>query len=330
VLDSDLPEMSSNVWARIDGDRRLRNMQHHSAQHLLSQCWLRLYEIDSVSANISPYSPSTLDVQVSGLEREAMEAVEELANRLIQEDREIKSYWIDTGRVGDLPLRMPPAISGLIRVVEIEGYDYTACGGTHCTRTGMIGAFKIVKRERLKDKTRLHFVAGMQALEYFRAYHNIVRDLTAGLSIHPEELVATVQRQGEDLKAVQRDLEKLRRQALAFEARDLAAEAQPLGANRLALVAFDARPANELRWLADELRKEPGLVAVLAAHEAGKFSLVVACAPDTGRSARKLLQDLLAPLGGRGGGDDSLAQGGGAATQEHFAAWVEGAAELLS
>ena len=302
--------------AHIDRERRIRAMQHHTAQHVLSAAFLEVADIDSLSADINGDNPSTIDLEVGAVAPEVLRRAEEFANGIFFENRVVKSYYITDADVGNLPFRKPPKVSGRIRVVEVDGFDYTPCGGTHCPNTGMVGLLKIVKTERVNQKLRIHFVAGYQALDYFNAYQDVVQQAAALLETGLEGLPAVLGRKLDQLKAAQTELETLRTGLLAAEADQLAVSAQTVGPLRLVTALLHDRPAADLRQLGAKLRNGPGIVAVLASYDGKKLSMVAACAKDSGVDARDLLNKHLAPLNGRGGGDVSLAQGGGVADEE--------------
>ncbi len=304
--------------ARVDEARRLRAMQHHTGQHLLSAALLRSFDLESVSANINVFSPSTVDLAREDLPPDLLRRAEEQVNRLIFENRPVKSYFVDEAGVAALPLRKPPKVSGSIRIVEIEGYDYTPCGGTHCTATGMIGLLKIVRTERINHKLRLHFVAGLQALEVFRDLHDSARAAADLLSARPEDLPLLVQKLLDQADQLRAEVETLKAAALESEARQLLAEAEPLDGLRFVHRRYDGRPPAELRTLATRLAVAEKTVAVLAAYDGSKLSLTVACSADSGLEARALLHHLLSLFSGRGGGDARLAQGGGALPENAF------------
>ena len=131
------------------------------------------------------------------------------------------------------------------------------------------------------------------------------------------------------MKATQKDLQALRLERLVFEAKELASHSKEHGKYRLALALFENRPIMELRTLVDELRKQPGMIAVLANFDGQKLSLVVACTEDSEQSAQDILRTLLQPLNGRGGGDRSIAQGGGAASADQAKEILRQARSLL-
>lgn len=297
--------------ARIDRDRRIRAMQHHTGQHILSASFLEVADIESVSANINGNSPSTIDLEVGEIAPEILRQAEDFANGILFENRTVKSYYVTDADVANIPFRKPPKVSWRIRVVEVDGFDYTPCGGTHCLNTGMVGLIKILKTERVNQKLRIHFVAGYQALDYFNTYQDVAQQAAALLETGLDRIPAALGNKLDQLKTAQMELETLRAGLLAAEADQLAASAQTVGSLRLVTALFRDRPAADLRQLGMKLRDMPGLVALLASFDGGKLSLVAACAKDSGANARDLLNKHLARFNGRGGGDPSLAQGGG-------------------
>jgi alanyl-tRNA synthetase len=257
-----------------------------------------------------------VDVPDAAIGWDELERAELLANRIIFENRPIKTYFIGDEEIETVSFRRPPKVSGRIRVVEVAGFDYSACGGTHCPHTGMVGSLKIVKMERKNQKLRLHFVAGQQALAAFQQYHRIVSGLGAQLSTGPDNLVEILGQQAEQLRQAQKEVDDLQAELLAFDARKLARQARRVEGIRLATATYPNRSAATLRELAKLLQGEENLAALLLGYDGRKLSLVVSCAQETGLSARELLARLLVQIGGRGGGDARLAQGGGEATPE--------------
>lgn len=306
------------VSATIDRERRVRHMQHHTAQHLLSGCFDQLLGLETLSSHISGDTPTSIDFPDVELSEEQIAQVETKAHEIIFQDRVVKSYFVPSAEVGSMPLRLAPKVAGDIRVVEIDGFDYSACGATHCPRTGMIGMLKIVKTERQNQKRRVYFVAGYQALDYFRDYHDKVTTLAEGLSVGPQDLLETVERQADELKAAQKEAESLRLTLLGYEAGDLAAQAEMVKPYRLVKARFEGRPVEEIQSLAKEFLSMQGVIALLAGRTEEKFTLVVVCSQGVDLSAREILQAHMQGLRGGGGGSHDLAQGGGTITVEQF------------
>ncbi len=327
IVDIDVPLGPAS--ASIDTERRKRHMQHHSGQHLVSQCFHRLLGMETLSAHIGGLTSSYIDLPDVKINQNELTQIEVLANQIIYENRLIKSHVVASEEIDSVPLRRAPKVSGAVRVIEIESFDYSACGGTHCLQTGMIGILKILKIERQNQKTRVYFTAGQHALEIFQGEHEIITQLARQLSVHTENIIEVVQYQSEQLKSSQKALQGLHRERLAFEARELADQAKIIAARHIVLGFFKCRPASELRTIANELKEIPQFVALLATHDGKKISMLATCAANTGISARELLNKQLSAIGGSGGGDDQIAQGGGTASDEQAATLFANAQSII-
>ncbi len=327
VVDRELTENS--VPAKIDGSRRFALMQQHSGQHLLSQAFERELGLETVSAHMSIDSPSTIDLAASDVHEDQIARVERSANAIIYQDLPIKSYFVPEDKIATVPLRRPPKVKGQVRIVEIEGYDYSACGGTHCTRTGMIGVVKVFKSERRADKVRIYFAAGGRALQYFQDYYAILTRIAQLYSTGPESVVPLIERQLEAQQAQQKDLQEFQAMRMAIEASQLVARADMFDDGKLVMASFRDRSPRDLRALAGVLQNERGVIALLASYDGEKLTLTVTCAPDTGVSANELIRKQLAEIGGRGGGDARLAQGGGAADEKQVESFFSKTREYI-
>lgn len=321
IVEGNVPD--GEFIARIDADRRQRHQQHHSAQHLLTHCFVKLFELETLSANINGNTPSTLDLPFTNLSKAELDRAEDLANHLIYKNLSVKSYFVTPEQLANLPLRKPPTVKENIRIVEIDGHDYSACGGTHVTETGMIGIIKIIKTERQNERLRVHFTAGWQALYTLRTCFDDLNLIANQMSVALQDAPTIVSRQFEQLQAAQKELHNLRMERIDTEAQKLAAQAKKIGDQRLVLAQYENRSPTELRELANSLKNEANLIAILSAFDGNKISVVITCAPDTGRSATDLLHQQLAPLNGRGGGSPQIAQGGGPANAEQFHTFFE-------
>ena len=311
------------VIGHIDAERRLRHMQHHTAQHLLTQCLLQVTGFETVSANINGYTPSTLDLLASQVSKPELDRAEQLANQVIYENRLVKTYIVTPEELGAIALRRPPKVNETIRIVEIDAFDFSPCGGTHIARTGSIGLVKVLKTERQNDRLRVHFIAGWQAMNMFHQMYDTLTTTASQLSMGWQEIPELVSKQTEQLSTLQKDLQALRTQSTRYEALELSAMAEARGAIRLVKASFEQRPAVELRMLAEQLKKVHDLVAFLVSFDGQKVSLLVTCGEGTGREARQLLSQQITHLNGRGGGDARLAQGGGSATEEQYQQFVQ-------
>jgi alanyl-tRNA synthetase len=219
-----------------------------------------------------------------------------------------------------MPLRKEPVRGGTLRLVEVEKFDLSACGGTHVARTGGIGVIAVASWERFKGGQRISFLCGGRALAGYRAF----RDTSAGavrlLSVLPEELPASIERLQAEAKEQKRVLTALNTDLSRYKAEEFAASAVDIRlktdssdapVRRLVARAVDT-DANGLKALATAIAARPGHLVVLVSTAVPAL-VVVARSSDVGLSAQQLLASLLATFGGRGGGKPDFAQGGGLA-----------------
>jgi alanyl-tRNA synthetase len=313
VVDGDVP--GTTAPANIDRERRFAFMQHHSAQHLLSQAFVHTLNLETLSANINIDSPSTIDLDAMQVSEADAARVEVFSNSVIYQDLPIKIYWVDETNLHTVPLRKPPKVKENIRIVEISSFDYSACGGTHCASTGMIGVIKILKIEKRADKVRIYFVAGGRAVESFQSCYNALTQVARLFDTSPESAVDSVKRLQDSFRAAQDELKESEGERLAIETRKLVAAAQSLDEIRLVTASFRNRAPQQLRALAGLLQNEPGVVAFIASYDGTKATLLVTCGDNVGVRANDLIRKALASINGRGGGDARLAQGGGVADE---------------
>ena len=205
-----------------------------------------------------------------------------------------------------------------LRVVEVNGYDATACGGTHVARTGEIGLIKVLKLERRGDKTRVgdkmrvEFCCGGRALRDFQLKNGVVNNLSALLTCGADEVGQAVERLRENLKETQRALKAANKTMMDYEIAALLAEAGQHEGFRVVKAAFEGRDVGELRRLANSLTEGPGVVALLGALVDGKGYVLLARSDDLKHDMNVLLQRVLPILNdARGGGRPNSAQGGG-------------------
>lgn len=322
------PLQARRVTGEIDGERRRDFRLHHSGQHILSQALERIAAAHTLSVHMSEAS-MTIDVDRVDIAPEEWEAVENLANRIVLEDRPVRAWFPKPKELAALNIRKLPEVEGKVRVVDVGGFDLTACGGTHVARTGEIGVIKVVKAERRGTSTRLEFKCGERALSDYRAKNDVANRLAASLTVGYWELPEALARWQEQNRALQSELKAARERLASYEAAALLAEAPQRAGYRLVARAF-ARSADEVRLLAQALTAEAGVVALLGA--AGeRAQLIFARSPDLSLDVQPLLKKALEVLGGRGGGRPNLAQGGGvSADLAQVQAAIEAAVTLLA
>jgi len=312
ILDTPAPSLVGQlVTCKIDWSRRFDHMQQHTGQHILTQAFIKTAEAKTVSFHLSTESV-TIDLDVNGLTDSQLEAAEKLANDVIQADKSVTASIREMDDQEGVRMRKLPKhiVTDGLRVVEIEGFDVTACGGTHVARTGEIGLIKIMKLEKRGDKTRLEFRCGGRAIADYSDKHRIMSSLAAEMNCRYPEVPDNVAKLRADLKAAQTTLKELREQLVEYEAVKLLSEASSPKGYTLIAASFDGRDAGELRLLASRLTAGSGVV-VLMGTSAEKAQLIFARSADLDFNMGALLKEAVGKLGGRGGGQPNFAQGGG-------------------
>jgi alanyl-tRNA synthetase len=206
-----------------------------------------------------------------------------------------------------------------VRVVEIGDYSRELCGGTHVGRSGQLGLVKLLSEASIGSGVRrVEALVGLDAFRFLAKEHVLVSQLAEQFKARPEELPERIGGIVERLRQAERELEKVRADAVLAGAGALAGAAEDVGGTALVATAVpDGVSGNDLRALASDVRgrlgNRPGVVALFSA-DGGKVSFVVAttaAARDNGLAAGKLVPAFGPAIGGRGGGKPDLAQGGG-------------------
>jgi len=297
----------SEIEGVLDWPRRFDHMQQHTGQHILSAAFERLLDADTVGFHLGTET-STVDIDVPRLDPAATATVEELANRVVWENREVSVRFVGQDELAALPLRRPPAVEEPVRIVEIANFDANPCGGTHVARSGEIGLIKIVRLDYRGDETRVEFLCGERAWRDYGDKNGMVNRLAGMLTVGHWELDQAVERLQGEVKQLRRDLRRARELSLKVKAAELVEAAIVCGPYRVVWRVWEGREPGELRGLALELAHHPNVVALLTSV-GERVHLCFACAEGLDLDVAFLLQRACAQLGGKGGGQPRLAQG---------------------
>ncbi len=309
LVDREL-EKNSRVRGHVDWDRRFDHMQQHTGQHLLSAAFEREMAAKTVSFHLGA-SASTIDLNKE-LSAEQVARVEDACNRVLWEDRDVCVKFVTAGEAAKLPLRKDPSRTGDLRIVEIDDYDLSACGGTHVKRTGAIGMVAISGFERFKGGLRVEFVCGARALRAYRALEGAVNGSVRLLSVLPEELPSAIEKLQAGGRVQQKAQDALYERLAVHEAASLHASGQKIGDATLVAAAVSGWDAAGLKRLASALVGRPATIAVLLTSESPSL-VVIARSQDLPLDTGAILKKLLERFGGKGGGKGAMAQGGGLA-----------------
>lgn len=318
-------EPGTKVSGAIDWPRRFEHMQQHTGQHVLSAAFDRLFDVRTESFHLGAET-CTIDLAREVSPAEMTAAVDE-ANRVVWEDRPVAVRFVTSEEAAALPLRKEPAREGLLRIIDIQDFDLSACGGTHVARTGAIGIIVAAGFEKVRGGSRVQFLCGVRARRCFDAWRDALGQARRHLSVAPAEFAEAIERlQGEN-KALQRTITVLQQKVAVFEAKALVSRGTWTGTRVVAVEALDGWDVPGLRALAMAAAAETG-AAIGLFSAATPAVAVIACHPASGVDAGEALKALVATFGGKGGGKRDLAQGGG--LQGEPTDLVAAATEILS
>jgi len=298
------------VGGIVDRARRLDHMQQHSGQHILSQAFVQACGAETRSFHLGSQT-STIDVELQSPSSDLLRAAEDIANAVVFEDRPMRVHLVNEEEAGRLPLRKESAVKGDIRVIEVEDFDWSPCGGTHAARTGQIGMIAIRSYERAKKMTRIEFVCGRRALADYRLANDtavaVARLFSAERDSSPELAARAIQ----EAKSSKKRIRELLELAMVAEASEMLASSAESRDFKIVHAVFEGRDIEELRVLAAKIVQREPSVALLATKDALAARLVFARSASLTQNMGQLLAEACQALGGRGGGKPDLAQGGG-------------------
>jgi len=223
VIQGRAPAVGSTVPGRVDWPRRLDHMQQHTGQHILSQAFISLFNAPTRGFRVLEQS-CEIDLELSNPTTEIIERAVGLANNVIWENRAITIKEVSSSEAAALPLRKEPTRAGNLRLIEIEGFDLTPCGGTHAYRTGEVGIIVVRSWERAKGLTRIEFLAGNRAFADYRRANSSARETAALFSAARDDAPALALRMVEENKDLHRRLRVLEEIAARAEAEELLRE----------------------------------------------------------------------------------------------------------
>ena len=315
------PRMGEIVRGSIEWNRRISLMRHHTGTHLVLGAARRVLGqhawqagakkgVDSSRIDISHYERIT--------EEQARE-IERLATEVALQDIPVESEWLPREKAEQaygFKLYQGGVVPGReVRVIKIGDWDVEACGGTHCTRTGQIGAIKILHTERIQDGVeRIIFAAGLQALRAFQEQEKKLKNISTIVEAPIEKVDQYVQTLVEEKTKLAKRLEELSKQWADQEAAKLLQSPKTVGRVKMCSAKYGHGEESDLVALNNKvLEKEPSAVTVLILVK-DSARVFVGAGKDAiaqGVNAGKLASKLAAMLGGGGGGKDYFGQGGG-------------------
>ncbi|HEZ2158799.1 TPA: alanine--tRNA ligase [Neisseria meningitidis] len=312
-------KVGDSVTAKVDDEIRNANMRNHSATHLMHKA-LRdvlgghveqkgsLVTAESTRFDISHPQAVTAE-EIAEVERRVNEAI--LANVAV--NAAIMSME-DAQKTGAMML-FGEKYGDEVRVLQMGGFSTELCGGTHVSRTGDIGLFKIISEGGIAAGVRrIEAITGLNALKWAQEQERLVKDIIAETKAQTEkDVLAKIQAGAAHAKALEKELARAKAELAVHAGAKLLDDAKDLGAAKLVAAQIEADAAALREIVTDLTGKSEQAIVLLAAVNDGKVSLCAGVSKAlTGKvKAGDLVKFAAEQVGGKGGGRPDLAQAGG-------------------
>ena len=312
-------KVGDSVTAKVDDEIRNANMRNHSATHLMHKA-LRdvlgehveqkgsLVTAESTRFDISHPQAVTAE-EIAEVERRVNEAI--LANVAV--NAAIMSME-DAQKTGAMML-FGEKYGDEVRVLQMGGFSTELCGGTHVSRTGDIGLFKIISEGGIAAGVRrIEAITGLNALKWAQEQERLVKDIIAETKAQTEkDVLAKIQAGATHAKALEKELARAKAELAVHAGAKLLDDAKDLGSAKLVAAQIEADAAALREIVTDLTGKSEQAIVLLAAVNEGKVSLCAGVSkPLTAKvKAGDLVKFAAEQVGGKGGGRPDLAQAGG-------------------
>jgi len=300
-VETDIP--GDAVRGQVDWPLRFDRMQQHTGQHVLSQAFIEVLKGETRSFHLGD-EVSTLEIGLDRVDESALERVERAANAVVFEDREVKTYFVSGDKIGEVPLRRPPKKEGTLRIVEVAGFDTSACGGTHVRRAGEIGLIKITRWERIRGNLRFDFLCGRRALADYARKNALTRQLGGLFSVGDKDVPQAVEKALADLKAHKKAARVMQEALAGYEAKAVIENAPGRVIRRM----FTDKTPEDVKLLALKVIRQAERIVVFGAKASPQSHIILARSDSLAVDLRELAPLVSSIVSGKGGGGPSLVE----------------------
>lgn len=301
------------VTGEILSERRLRHMQNHTGEHILSAILHRHYGLHNVGFHLGK-DDVTADFD-GELTAQEIAHVEMLANRIVCECHPVRGYYPEASELAHMEYRSKLELAENVRIVEIEGVDRCACCAPHVSNTGEVGLIKILQCVRYKGGVRIHLCCGYDALAAFCAEHEQIRAICSALSVKHGEAHEGVARLLEEHGRVRGECAALKRKL--FDCK-LAQIEQTEG--NLCLFEEEDDPAVLRYFLNGAKEKCGGVCALFRGDDEKGYKYMIA---SRYTDLRSMAGEINRAIFGRGGGSSEMIQGSCTATRAQICTYFQ-------
>jgi alanyl-tRNA synthetase len=320
-------QLGDRVATIADPERRARNMRNHTATHLMNAALRNILgtHVKQAGSLVAPDHLRFDFTHFAAVDPSELNEIEQQVNEEIRKDLEIRTDLmniddaLESGALAFFGDKYPEANVRVVTIADSASprgfYSKELCGGTHVSRTGAIGVFKITaEQSAAAGVRRIEAISGDRALADYQRSLTALRAAAGLLNASEDQLLPALERQIAYVKALEKELEAGKRKAAGSHAQQLIDAAREVKGVRVVAAQLSGLDREALRSLSDSLRQKlDSGVIVLASAEDGKVALITAVTRDLTAKvhAGKIVQELAKLVGGSGGGKPDLAEAGG-------------------
>lgn len=298
--------VEGTVTGTIDWERRFRNMQNHTGEHIISGLINSLFGGENVGFHLGE-DEVTCDYDIE-LTKEQLSEIELKANKIIYKNLSVVGYYPTTDELKTINYRSKKEIKEDIRIVNIDSVDCCACCAPHVKNTGEVGVIKILSTMRLRGGVRLFISCGLDAFKDYSLKHNEIRDISYLLASKTDECSKNVEKINNSLKKAVREVNFLKGKIYEHQISTLEKTDDGL------LLFTDGIDNNTLRSIVNCAKeKSPDFCAAFSGNDIDGYSYIIySDTKDISSQAKEINKE----LNGRGGGKNPMIQGSVAARRK--------------
>ena len=293
----------------VNKERRFDFMQQHTGQHILSETIVKLCGYETLSCHLGE-EVCTIDINTNSLTPDNIQKIELFANNIVYQNLSIKIHYVQDTDINKFTLRKAPKFTGLLRILEIDNFDFSACGGTHVKSTGEVGIIKIRKRESVKGNlTRIEFLCGTRAFLDYQTKSEILTNLANSFTTTENEVVDKVNKIVENNKQLLKQLDLYKIELLKIEIIKLTEEAIIDNQYKIIKKTFKDRDINEVRVIAQKIIEYDDYI-ILFGNVSNSSNIIFARSKNVSINMQQLFSSISGMIEAKGGGKPDFIQAG--------------------
>jgi alanyl-tRNA synthetase len=304
------PLKGKTIQGKIDWERRFDFMQQHTGQHLLSQSLVRIGNYRTVSVHLGD-SYTSVEIESPQISDDKLSAVEKLANQAIGKNIPVKIHWIEPEEVHRYHLRRPPPKVEKLRIVEIEGFDASSCGGTHVSHTGEVEIIKIIGQERIRGHVRLLAKIGQRAIDDYGEKIRLIQELNKMLSCGDEDILGRVNDLDNRTRELNRELAGAQAELMVTLAEKALHNAKSISGIECISKVFENIDVKAMKAFLDHILVKENRIVLIINKNGKQLNWMIGHSLKSDFNLNLLVKPILPLISGRGGGKPDLIQGGG-------------------